>query len=79
MKTILALLAGSALFAGGAALACDDLSHHPGAQAKAPEANVVIADKTPAPQVARKPVAKQKAPAKAVAQAPVSVTPTAAN
>ena len=78
MKTILALLAGSALFSAGAALACDDLSHHPGAQAKAPEASVVIADKTPAPQVAKKP-AKQKAPAKAVAQAPVSVTPTAAN
>jgi hypothetical protein len=78
MKTILALLAGSALFASGAALACDDLSHHPGAQAKASEADVVVADKTPAPQAAKKPVAKQKAPAKAVAQAPVA-TRTAAN
>jgi hypothetical protein len=78
MKTILALLAGSALFASGAALACDDLSHHADAQAKAPEANVVVADKTPAPQVAKKPVAKQKAPAKAVAQAPAP-TRTAAN
>jgi hypothetical protein len=78
MKTILGLLAGSALFASGAAMACDDLSHHTDAQAKAPEANVVIADKTPAP-VAKKPVAKQKAPAKAVAQAPAPLTRTVAN
>jgi hypothetical protein len=70
MKTILTALAASALFASGAALACDDMSHHADAQAsKAPETSVVIADKTDAPQVAKKPVAKQKAPAKPVAQA----------
>ena len=70
MKTILTVLAASALFASGAALACDDASHHADAQAsKAPETNVVIADKADTPQVAKKPVAKQKAPVKPVAQA----------
>jgi len=70
MKTILTAIAASALFASGAALACDDLSHHADAQAsKAPETAVVVADKAEAPQVAKKPVAKQKAAAKPVAQA----------
>jgi hypothetical protein len=71
MKTILTVLAASALFASGAALACDDVGHHHAdAQAsKAPETNVVVADKADAPQAAKKPVAKQKAPAKSVAQA----------
>ena len=70
MKTILTALAASALFASGAALACDDLSHHADAQAsKAPDTNVVVADKAEAPHAAKKPVAKQKAPAKPVAQA----------
>ena len=78
MKTTVTLFAACALFTTGAALACDDVGHHHAdAQAsKAPETNVVVADKTDAPQAARKPVAKQKAPAKAVAQAPVR---TAAN
>jgi len=72
MKTILTALAASALLASGAALACDDLSHHADAQAsKAPE-TTVIADKSDAPQIAKKPVAKQKAPAKPVAQASAS-------
>ena len=80
MKTILTVLAASALFASGAALACDDLSHHADAQAsKAPDTTVVIADKADAPQVAKKPVAKQKAPAKSVAQAPQPLTRTVAN
>jgi len=81
MKTILTALAASALFASGAALACDDLSHHHAdAQAsKAPDTSVVIADKADAPQAAKKPVAKQKAPAKAVAQANAPLTRTVAN
>ena len=72
MKTILTVLAASAMFAGGTALACDDAGHHHAdAQAsKAPETSAVVADKTEAPQVAKKPVAKQKAPARSVAQAP---------
>jgi hypothetical protein len=79
MKTILTALAASALFASGAALACDDVSHHADAQAsKAPETSVVIADKSDTPQVAKKPVAKQKAPAKPVAQA-AAPTRTIAN
>ena len=80
MKTILAVLAASALFASGAALACDDLSPHTDAQAsKAPETAVVIAEKADAPQVAKKPVAKQKTPAKPVAQASAPLTRTVAN
>jgi hypothetical protein len=79
MKTILTALAASALFASGAALACDDVSHHADAQAsKAPETSMVVADKAEAPQVAKKPVAKQKAPAKPVAQA-AAPTRTIAN
>ena len=80
MKTILTVLAASALFASGAALACDDLSHHADAQAsKAPETSVVVADKAEAPPpVAKKPVAKQKAAAKPVAQA-AAPTRTVAN
>ena len=79
MKTILTALAASALFASGAALACDDLSHHADAQAsKAPETSMVVADKADAPQVAKKPVAKQKTPAKPVAQA-AAPTRTIAN
>jgi hypothetical protein len=80
MKTILTVLAASALFASGAALACDDLSHHADAQAsKAPDTAVVIAEKAEAPQAAKKPVAKQKTPAKSVAQASAPLTRTAAN
>ena len=71
MKTVITVLAASALFAGGSALACDDVGHHHAdAQAsKAPETSVVVADKAEAPQVAKKPVAKQKPAAKPVAQA----------
>ena len=39
----------------------------------------VVADKADAPQVAKKPVAKQKAPAKSVAQASAPLTRTVAN
>ena len=78
MKAIL-VLASLALFASAPVLACDDLSHHTDAQAKAPEANAVIAEKAPAPQAAKKPVAKTKAPAKSVAQANVPVVRTVAN
>ena len=80
MKTILTVLAASALFTTGSALACDDAGHHHAdAQAsKAQDASVVLADKTESPQVAKKPVAKQKAPAKAVTQAAAS-TRTVAN
>ena len=80
MKTILTVLAASALFASGAAFACDDRSHHADAQASnAPVTNAVEADKADAPQVAKKPVAKQKAPAKPVAQASAPLTRTATN
>jgi hypothetical protein len=73
MKTIVAVLAASALFASGAALACDDRSHHADAQASTAPEPAVTADKPEAPQVAKKPVAKQKAPAKPVAQAAAPV------
>jgi len=81
MKTILTALAASALLASGATMACDDLNHHHAdAQAsKAPETNMVMADKTPAPQAAKKAVAKQKAAAKSVAQANAPLTRTVAN
>ena len=80
MKTMLSVLAASALFATGAALACDDLSHHADAQAsKMPDKAVVVADKSEAPQAAKKPAAKQKAPGKSVAQAPAALTRTATN
>jgi len=78
MKAIVSALAASALLAAGAALACDDLGHHHAdVQAKAPDKNVVVTDKVAASQPAAKPVAKQKAPAKSVAQAPT--VRTAAN
>jgi len=81
MKSIITVIAASALFASGAALACDDLSHHHAdAQAsKSADTNVVVADKSEASQVAKKPVARQKAPAKAVAQASPPLTRTVAN
>ena len=81
MKTILTALAASALLASGAAMACDDVGHHHAdAQAsKAPDTSVVVADKTEAPQAAKKPVAKQKAPAKSVAQANAPLARTVAN
>ena len=70
MKTMLPALAACALFASGAALACDDLSHHHAdVQAKTPDKDVVVTDKVAASQPAAKPAAKQKAPAKSVAQA----------
>lgn len=79
MKTLIPVLAASALFASGAAFACDDRSHHADAQAsKAPD-NAVVADKSEAPQAAKKPAAKQKAPTKSVAQAPAPLARTVAN
>ena len=80
MKTLLSVLAACALFASGAALACDDRSHHADAQAsKAPDKDVVVADKAETTPAAKKPLAKQKAPAKSVAQAPAPLTRTVAN
>jgi len=70
MKTMLSVLAGCALLASGAALACDDLSHHTSVQARAPDKDVTAVDKVAASQPAAKPAARQKAPAKSVAQAP---------
>ena len=70
MKTMISALAASALLATGAALACDDLSHHADVQAKAPDKDVVVAEKVAPSQPATKPPARQKAPAKSVAQAP---------
>jgi hypothetical protein len=77
MKTMLSALAACALLASGAALACDDLSHHTNVQANAPDKDVVVTEKVAASQPATKPAAKQKAPAKAVAQA--STVRTVAN
>jgi hypothetical protein len=70
MKTMISALAASALLATGAALACDDLSHHADVQAKTPEKDVAVTEKVAASPPATKPAAKQKAPAKSVAQAP---------
>jgi hypothetical protein len=69
MRTMLSALAACALLASGAALACDDLSHHKDVQAKAPDKDVVVTEKVAASQPATKPAARQKAPAKSVAQA----------
>jgi len=70
MKTMLSALAASALLASGAALACDDLSHHHAdVQAKPADKDVVVTDKVAASQPAAKPAVKQKAPARSVAQA----------
>ena len=70
MKAMISALAASALLATGAALACDDLSHHADVQAKAPDKDVVVTGKAAPSQAATKPAARQKAPAKSVAQAP---------
>ena len=74
MKAMLSVLAAGALFASGAALACDDRSHHADAQAKGADKDVVAVDKTAAQQPAAKPAAKQKAPAKSIAQGPAPRT-----
>jgi hypothetical protein len=74
MKTMLSVLAAGALLASGAALACDDRSHHADAQAKAADKDVVATEKVAASQPATKPAAKQKAPVKSVAQGPATRT-----